>query len=168
MRSLSRACGGGSGWGRQLLAHVVLHGLERVIDAVRIDAATLTDLAAAAALPPRDLAERLNQIVRRQPVGKRARDLEGKIATGDDDRHAVAIGAVEHLVSVGKQILFLVVDPLQNQADAIHLGLFQPGASSGCQPLAKVRGVFLEALDLRLQGYDPGRQLRGRRSQDVA
>src|ERR1700682_4927358 len=130
--------------------HIVLQRLEAVADPCRIDAATLPDLAAPPTLPPHHLAESLDQIVRRQTLRQGARDLDGEVATANDDRHAVAVGSVERLVREEKQVFLAFVDMLQHQPDAVDVRFFDLGTAARGKLLAKARGLFLETLDLRL------------------
>ena len=152
----------------QLRPDVVLHRLEGVTDTLGIDAAALANRTATATLPSRHLAERLDQVVGRQAFGQRAGDLNSKIATTDDDRDAVTVGAVQRLICEHEQVFFVRIDPLQHQTDTADIGLFELSAPAGRDPLAKVAGLFLETLDLRLQRRDTGGQFRWRRSQRVA
>src|SRR5207237_9930410 len=104
---------------------------------------------APATLPSRHLAERLDQVVGRQAFGKRAGYLSSNIATTDDDRDAVTVGAVQRLICEHEQVFFVRIDPLQHQTDTADIGLFELSAPAGRDPLAKVAGLFLETLDLR-------------------
>src|SRR6202140_69627 len=151
-----------------MLAYIVLQRREGLVDPGGINAAARTHLAFASALPSHYLTKRLHQVVHRQPSGQRARDLHSEVATGDDDRNAVAVGSVERLIGEEEQVLFAIVNSLQHQSDAGDVGLVELDTATGGQLLSKTRGFLLETLELGLQGGKAGRQLRGCCSQGVA
>src|SRR5438552_6684583 len=150
-----------------MLPNVVLQRGEGLADPRRIDTAPLPDLAFAPSLPPYHLAEGLDKVIRREPFGEGARDFDGKIPAGDDDRDAIAVGAVERLVCEQQQVSFAFVDPLEHQPDTLDVGLFELRAASRRQLLAKARGFSLETFDLRLKGRNSRREFRWRGPQRV-
>src|ERR1700730_5763476 len=149
-------------------AHIFLQRFEGVTNPRGIDAATLANLASATALPPHHLAEGLDQVARRQAIGFTPRYFDGKIATANNDRDAVAIGAVEGLIGEQKQVFLAFVDQLQHEPDPGDVGLFELGTTAGRQSLAKAPGLFLEALDLCLEGRDSRGKLGARGPKRVA
>src|SRR5438445_11123173 len=151
-----------------MLPNVVLQRREGLGDPRRIDPAPLPVLAAAPSLPSYHLAEGLAKVIRRQAFREGARDFDGKIPAGDDDRDAIAVGAVERLVCEQQQVSFAFVDPLEHQPDALDVGLFELRTASGRQLLAKARGFSLETLDLRMKGRNSRREFRRRGPQRVA
>src|SRR5205807_5991266 len=151
-----------------MLPNVVLQRREGLGDPRRIDTAPLPDLAFAPSLPSYHLAEGLDKVIRRQAFREGARDFDGKIPAGDDDRDAIAVGAVERLVCEQQQVAFAFVDPLEHQPDALDVGLFELRTASRRQLLAKARSFSLETFDLRLKGRNSRREFRRRGPQRVA
>src|SRR2546428_11053514 len=151
-----------------MLAHIILQRGKGLADLRGNDAATLAYLAFASSLPPYHLAKRLDEVIRGQPTGQGTRDFHREVATGDDDRDAIAIGSVERLIREEEQVLFAVVDSLQHQPDTVDVDFFDLRTAARRQLLAKARGFLLETLHLGLQGSNPGRQLRWCRSEGVA
>src|SRR2546427_7950108 len=107
-----------------MLAHIVLQRREGLADLRGIDAATLAYLAFAPSLPPYHLAKRLDEVIRGQPTGQGTRDFHCAVATGDDDRDAVAISSVERPIREEEHVFFAVVDSLRHQPDTLNVGSF--------------------------------------------
>src|SRR5689334_391083 len=148
------------GMGAHVLAHVLLDGLERRSHPIGVDASTLPNRAAAAAFAAGDLAERLNQVIGWEPISERAGHLDREILAADDDRDAIAIRPAERMIGEDQQVFFAVVDSLEQDPNAVYVGLLELGAPSSGQPLAESGGLLLEAFHLGLQGGHPGWKLR--------
>src|ERR1700737_3212280 len=86
-----------------MLTHVVLHRLERGGHPIGIDAAALPDRALAATLAAGDLAEGLDQVVRRQSLGQRTCNLDSEIPSADHDRNAIAVCPAEGVIGEHQQ-----------------------------------------------------------------
>src|ERR1700736_3697021 len=98
-----------------MLTDVVLYRFERGCHSIGVDATALPDRALAATLAAGDLAEGLDQVVRRQSVGQRTGNLDSEIASTDHDRNAIAVRPAQRVIGEHQQVLFAGVDPLEPQ-----------------------------------------------------
>src|SRR5690348_2385847 len=119
-----------------MLPDILLDGLERRPHPIGVDASTLPNRATTAAFAAGDLAERLNQVISRESISQRAGHLDREILAADDDRDAIAIRPAERMIGEDQQVLFAGVDSLEQQPNAVYVGLLELGAPSSGQSLA--------------------------------